>query len=136
MGVDTYHRQVTVVLNLVPVEVDEGIAGLLVALNAGGFRTAESCQDFGEMLPGVPDGLAMVAFDGRAHAVEFQRLTGGKLLELTPEDRANALEAGLSEGDEYDVPLSTVPVLFPAAAIQATVAKVEKLAAKGDDEED
>lgn len=102
----SFHLQRSVVLGGETVKVDLGIARLVEALWAAGYRTVSSCEDMPTAYGGekLQFPIRMVAFATKAEALRFARLLSNHQL-VEPTDEAYA-------GDAHDLPRGAVGVTF------------------------
>ena len=129
------HRQVVITHKGRSVQVDRGIAELVLALWQRGFRTISSC----ECEPGTLaqftrlDGTkilspaAWIGFETLRDAKRFQRLSRGFLLVPTAQDFAEASKASFEAG--YNVP-GSVGVGFSCIDIPAVLKAVRSRRAR------
>jgi hypothetical protein len=109
----TDHKQVQVELNGGTVEVNEGIAALITALWERGLKTTGSCQH----QSGTD--MAWIAFETLEQAHEFERISGGSIITLEPEDYFDA------DGNPVSDDGGAAAVAFPHGAIDAVTKAVE-----------
>jgi hypothetical protein len=107
-----HHEQVTIDTGLARFECDRGIAPLVVALWRAGYRTTGSCEHQ------AGTSVAWIAFPSRRWAEKFAKLCGGRVIEPTAEELADARRRG-------DALLGSTGVAFPCDRISDVVEAVQ-----------
>jgi hypothetical protein len=130
------HPQVPVEVAGESFGVDEQLVPLIRALWARGFRTVASCQGQTGTALIDPEGgwcpPAWVAFVSVSQAERFAELSDGMLVEMTAEDREEALRKG---EETYDDTPGIRAVAFPSSMIKAVTAALEALPVNADEVE-
>jgi hypothetical protein len=118
----TLHRQVGIDVGGKSIEVDEGLAALILALWERGYKTTGSC----EHMPGTSVGV--IAFDSERQAKDFSRIISvGKFFKVTQEDYDNAIATGAThEKATAFGEVGTPIVAFPAGSIDSILHRLEQ----------